>query len=103
MKIKKVIYNQLEGAIQQYVDVFCTKHDIEFDFWVADLSGGIGQFGDFFFNFEDVRLDLETDQPKDEIFKWYDVALELNTENKFSMNYYSWIKGARKEIMTKTK
>ena len=85
----------LDTVIQEYVNVFCKKHDIQFDYWVADLSGTICQMGDFFINFEDIRLDLETDQPKNQIFEWYEVTLDLALKNKPTCNYYSWINGFR--------
>ena len=95
-RITQIKYDELETAIQHYVDVFCEKHELIFDYWVADLSGGVGQFGDYFFGFEDIRLDLETNQPVDVIFEWYDITLELAMkDDTYGINYYSWIKGAR--------
>lgn len=95
--MNKKITDRLNKTIKEYVDLFCKKHDIDFDFWVADLSGTIGVFGDYFFSFEDIRLDLETNQPKDSIFKWYDLNLEMGMKNKHTINYYSWINGAVQE------
>jgi len=87
--------NNLNRSINKYVKVFCKKHELYFDYWVADLSGGIGVFGDYYIGFDDIRLDLETHQPEDEIFKWYDIALERGMKGESVMNYYSWIKGYR--------
>lgn len=96
--MNKKLKNNLEKSIQEYIDLFCKKQDIEFDYWVANLSGTIGVFGDYFLSFEDIRLDLETDQPVNAIFEWYEENLNLSTkEFGYNINYYSWIKGSRPE------
>ena len=87
------LFLDLNNCIQEYLNIFCDKHGIEFDYWVADLIGTIGCFGDYFISFEDIRLDLEKGINKDEFFKWYDMTLELALEEKYTINYYSYIKG----------
>jgi len=95
--MKKII-DKIDESIQDYIDLFCAKHDIEFDYWVADLTGTVGVFGDYYFGFEDIRLDLEKEQPEGEIFKWYEENLNLSMKDiDYNINYYSWIKGARPE------
>jgi len=84
--------NLLNEAISKYVANFCDKHELEFDYWVAGLTGTIGVFGDYFFNFEDIRLDLEKDVPEHKIFEWYDLSLELGMQNEPIINYYTWLK-----------
>jgi len=97
-KLEEELTNILDTCIQEYVDLFCKKHDIEFNFWVADLSGTVGVFGDYYFGFEDIRLDLETNQPSDNIFEWYEENLNLSMKGcDYNINYYSWIKGSRPE------
>ena len=90
------LYNKLETSIKKYVELFAIKHEMEFDFWVADLSGTIACFSmDYYVNFEDIRLDLEKDAPKDLFFEWYDLALDLHTEDKPHINYYSFLKSRK--------
>ena len=97
-KINENTTKQLNKYITEYVDEFCKKHDIEFDYWVAGLIGTVGVFGDYFFSFEDIRLDLETNQEKRVIFEWYEENLDLSMKGcNYNINYYSWIKGARPE------
>jgi len=82
----------LEDAISVYVAIFCKKHDLSFEGWAGDKSGEIGQFGDYYFDFSQIRYDLETDQPKDNLIKWYDYSLELAMQQKTFMNYETWCK-----------
>ena len=86
--MKKLPKKQLEENIKTYIDIFCRKHGIKFNGWVGGQSGTIGLFNDYYFDFENIRLDLETNQPEDRIFKWYDYDLEADEH----INYYSWIK-----------
>ena len=88
----KLPTKKLNEAIQQYIELFCEKQEIKFYGWVNDDSGTVGDFGSWFIYFSDIRLDLETDQPKHEIFKWY--KHNQNTiGKKIAINYDSWIKG----------
>lgn len=87
------LYNTLEMSIKNYIELFEKKHELSFDFWVADLSGTIACFSmDYYVNFEDIRLDLEKDVPNDLFFEWYDLAMDLGLEDKPIINYYSFLK-----------
>lgn len=86
---------KLEEAIQEYVDAFCEKHEIELDFWISDQPGTIAQFGDYYFDFETIRFDLETFQPAEVLMEWYDATMELGVKQEPIINYSSWLKGAR--------
>jgi len=78
-----------EKAVHSYVKAFTKKHEIEFEYWIGDVAGTVGEFGDYYFNFEDVRHDIDTDQPKDNIFLWYDECLE---SKEITPNYENWCK-----------
>lgn len=90
------LYNELEMSIKNYIELFEKKHELSFDFWVADLSGTIACFSmDYYVSFEDVRLDLEKDVPKDLFFEWYNLAIDLGLEGEPIINYYSFLKGRK--------
>ena len=90
------LYNTLEMSIKNYIELFEKKHELSFDFWVADLSGTIACFSmDYYVNFEDIRLDLEKDVPNDLFFEWYDLAMDLGLEDKPIINYYSFLKSRK--------
>ncbi len=88
MNIKQ-LKTELEKNINLYIEKFCKKHDLYFEYWIADRVGGICQISEYYFNFEDIRIDLELKQPKDFIIDWYDA----NLENEEYINYTSYIKG----------
>jgi len=88
MKSINKLKDQLENIIDKYIDLFYQKHDLVLDFWVADNVGTIAQFGDYYFDFNVIRYDLETDQPKDNLIKWYDEMLE----NEKYINYQTYCK-----------
>ena len=91
-----------ERSVMQYVRLFEKKHDILLEFWVADCIGTVGLFADYYFNFEDVRYDIDNKIEKDKIFQWHEYNLE-NGSSKLWINYPSWIKGARHLAIKKTK
>ena len=76
-------------SVNLYIKAFEEKHDIEFDYWVADIIGSIAMFGDYFFDFLDIKYDIDNFIEEKEIFNWYNFILD--SEKK--VNYSSWCKG----------
>lgn len=83
---------QYEFVCNEYVTKFCNKQELIFEGWVGDTIGGIACCNDFYFNFEDIVLDINSKQPKGAIIDWYYSNLE---EAEKSINYYSYTKGLR--------
>lgn len=91
------LFESLNSSIQNCVNIFCSKHELELDFWVADLVGTVGCFSnEYYIDFETIRLDLEKDIPKDVFFTWFDLTLDLEMKDEPIVNYYSYLKGVRK-------
>lgn len=95
MEISKKTVEQLDAAIHAYVELFEKKHDLIFGGWVADETGTIGLFSDYFIDFRDIRLDLEKDADKDLFFEWYDLSLQQAIDKHPITNYSSYLMGAR--------
>ena len=76
----------------KYASLFCAKQGIVCDGWVGDNVGDIAYCSDFFFNFTDIVLDVNTEQPKGAIIDWYYENLEIPDK---TINYYSYTKGLR--------
>lgn len=78
-----------EDACNNYIKAFCEKHEIDFDFWVSDIPGTVAFFGDYSFSFTDIVWDINSNQPKENIFEWFEFYLE-NVQG--AINYYSYTK-----------
>lgn len=83
---------QYESSCNHYVARFCKKQGLEFDYWAGDKVGEIAFCGDFYFNFSDIVLDINSKQPKGAIIKWYYENLDFADK---LINYYSYTKGLR--------
>jgi len=94
--IKTQLQKDYEYSVKKYIQVFELKQDLSFEFWVSDDIGTIGNFSDFMINFEDIRYDIDTSQPKGNIIKWYDFTFELYSKEKKYINYKSYCMGLRK-------
>ena len=81
---------QYEYVCNEYAERFSRKQGMVFDGWVANSAGGVAYCNDFFFNFSDIALDMNSRQPKVAIIDWY----YGNEDGKF-INYYSYTKGLR--------
>lgn len=91
----KELKTNLENAVNAIIKAFEEKHDVNFQFFVADDCIGIASFGEtYYFNISDILYDISTDQPKGLIFEWHEGSLE-NKNNP--LNYQSYCKGARFE------
>lgn len=91
MKINQ-LKNQYELVCNEYVAKFCSKQEMNFEGWVGDTIGGIACCNDFYFNFQDIVWDINSEQPKGIIVDWYYENLEIP---KKSINYFSYTKGLR--------
>jgi hypothetical protein len=75
-------------VVDKYLKYFCEKHQLKFQGWVGDRFGEIAYFGDnYYINFNDIRIDIDTCQPKDQILNWYDSVVY----DELSVNYTTWI------------
>lgn len=89
---KAELLKQWEYTCNELVKMFCKKQDMQFLGWVGNKVGGIAECNDFYFNIDDIVLDLNSNQRKGIIINWYYDNLEF--ENKH-INYYSYTKGLR--------
>lgn len=87
---------EFEAVVKKYIEVFCNKHKLIFDFWVCDLVGTVGQFGDFYFDMETIRLDIDNDVPKAALMKWYQVNMESFDKQQLNISYYMYLKDKNK-------
>lgn len=93
----ETLRSEYTAVVHKYCEVFAEKHELgeePFD-WVAQDIGGVVEFGDYYFNFDDIRTDIDRDAPVDEIFSWYDHCMRLHTISTDipTPNYRSWLSG----------
>ena len=79
-------------VVSEYMELFIEKQDMDFDFWVGDIVGGIASMGDHFFSFDDIRLDIDGIIPKGVILDWYDYTVYNNENGAKDMNYITYLK-----------
>src|SRR5574344_1184048 len=93
-------------ACNAYAKAFAKKHDYHFDGWVE--VGTVACFGDYFFDFTDIKFDIDNNIPKEKFWEYYDANLDysyLIIERELIMNelidnkllpfpnYGNWLKG----------
>ena len=87
----------VEDLIQVYIIEFFTKHD----FYISELEWinkyGLLSISDYFLDFADIKIDIDTNARKKQFFEWYDFAIE----NDNRINYNSWRMGLRPENLKK--
>ena len=98
MKTKKKIMSKLQkeyiAVVNKYLDMFIKKQGYEFSSWVSDDVGGIACFIEqYFFSFDDIRMDIDRKIKKGLIFEWQDDGVE--NHEKGNINYNSYILGLR--------
>jgi len=98
------IKKQYDEACNCFIEEFEKKQDIEFSYWVGGEIGGLACFIDeYFFNINDLILDLETKQPVGQILDWHNEGVDHNffLKEYQHINYRSYIMGMRYSDLTK--
>lgn len=80
--------NEFDEICQKYIDEFCKKQDLQFNYWIGDMVGTIAEISDCSFDFEDIRYDIDTNQENGLIYKWF----WDNLERKNKINYKNYTK-----------
>ena len=92
-KLKK----DFETAVMNYVEFFCIKQQCDFEGWIGDEVGGVGEFRDYYFNISDIIYDVDNEVDARKIFRWQDYCVE---HEDTKLNYSSYLKmkiGAEQE------
>ena len=82
-----------EFIIKQYQPDDDEVAEDYFDFWVANEIGTIINIQDFYLSFDDIILDMRTEQPRYFIFEWYNFVIA--NQEKGYINYKSYTMGLR--------
>lgn len=75
--MKKSLKQQYREVCFQYIRAFIKKHKLEVNkyelnnCWIGDEVGGMVYINDMYFNFNDIRYDIDNEISKDKIFNWY--------------------------------
>lgn len=79
-------------AVMKYVNYFLEKQGYEYiESWCGGV-GDIAEIADRYFNFRDIKYDIDTEQPKGRIIDWDDMCWE---NQNFKINYQSYCMGLR--------
>lgn len=88
----ETLQKQYVKLCNKYVKLFSKKHDLDFDGWVGEEVGGVASFCcQYFFNINEIVLDINTNQPIGAILKWQ----QDNIESFEHISYFSYILGLR--------
>lgn len=97
MDNKQNIQERWRDICQEYLKLFCDKHEYSFEdcFWVADDYGTIACVSDMFISMEHIRYDIDNNIEETMFEKWYWKAIEIfELTGQDFMNYESFCKGA---------
>ena len=96
MKIEKLKYDnlnkQFEEASNAYINIFSTKHNIEFDGWVGGIGTSVAAFiNQYFFDMHDIILDINSEAEIGLIMRWQDNCLERRNQGSPYIPYKEFI------------
>lgn len=98
--MKKALKNY-ETAANNLAKAFCKKQEMDFDGWVGDKIGTIAHCNDFTFDIADIVTDIQEDAPVGLIIDWYYDTVDAATNKEQWINYYSYVKGLRRDQIEK--
>lgn len=83
-----------DKACNAYLDAFCKKHGFYSSYWIADRVGEIADCNECFtFSLDDIRTDIDTDAPAQEILDWSDYCAEADLIGLATPCYRHWLQG----------
>lgn len=88
---------RFEAVVEEYLAAFCKKQGFDrFDgYWIGDRVGEVFEIADMFFDFNDIRYDIDTNQPAEQIINWHwkmvDDTFDELSHTPFP-NYENWCK-----------
>ena len=91
---RKQLKENFNKACNDYLEAFCKKQGFSSLYWVADRVGEIADCNECFtFNFNDIRTDIDTDAPTQEIVDWNDYCMEADLVGLETPDYRHWLQG----------
>ena len=104
-----------------YTDRFSHIIGVDFDYWVGDMreedkqadrpsqTVDVAQFGDYFFNFADMRTVVDNykywrerygtrEAVGQEVLYWNDYAVERLSNKKNHINLFNWLNGCPRDV-----
>lgn len=90
MELNKKLNRAIIAYEQAFLNQMGFDEEISETYW-ASRPGTILFINDYFFSFEDMRLIVDNDIPKEKVFEWYNYSVE----NESKINLKSYLSGAR--------
>lgn len=86
----KTLIDKYESVVNEYLKEFEKKQDLEgyFEYWTADEVGSVACYGDYFFNFDDIRIDIDYNIPAGYLLDYSDYCVI----NEPLLNYRSFLR-----------
>ncbi len=94
MTTQKKLLVKWEEETDKLAKEFAKKYfgkDVE-EWWVSDEIGGVYYINDRFFNIQDMVDFIKYRYTSDQMFEYYDYALDLAMEEKTPINIKNWKK-----------
>jgi hypothetical protein len=93
------VLERFEENSKELIDLFCSKNDLEFKYWINDIPCGLCQVvdkandEDYFIEFDDIWLDMAKRVPPRTINRWvYDhIIANLHLDKPVFVTYYSYL------------
>jgi len=82
------LQNNYKKAVNAYIKEFEKKHEIQFDFWIGDLIGEVCCFGDYTFNFSDIKYVIDNSISFEYLSDWYWFVAEYGKKCYYNLNAY---------------
>jgi hypothetical protein len=81
--------DRFDKLANTYVEQFCRKNNVQSGFWVADKTGETIHIAGQYFQYEDIRYDIDNDVPKGKIWEWMEYISEMSD---YSIGFGEYLK-----------
>ena len=80
-----------ENIVNEYLEVFSKKFEVDFEGWICGEVGGINEAADMFLNFETIRYTVDNNVSFEDLYNWYWFCVDLNEVSINQKNYMRFL------------
>lgn len=91
--------DRYKAVVGAYITEFCKKQDLSDGYWIENRIGEIYDVADMSLDFQIIRYDMDTNQPKGRIIKYYWEMLDkmLSGSPNLFPSYEGWCATTKKK------
>jgi hypothetical protein len=83
-----ILLKNYNKSVNAYIKEFERRYEVELDYWISDEIGGIAAFGDYTFNFIDIKYAIDKSIKYRYLIDWYNFIFDFGKKCFINLDSY---------------